>query len=77
MGLPTRIGLTKREDNIVISTVEPLFWAWYGKYETAISIDGEAWNIAEGYETAKQAVKGHEKYENMSKEELMNLEFIG
>ena len=68
---------TEREDGVIVSTVRPRCFAWYGNFETAISIDGEAWNIAEGYETAKQAVKGHEKYENMSKEELMNLDFIG
>ena len=68
---------TEREDGVVVSTVRPRCLAWYGNFETAISIDGEAWNVVEGYETEKQALKGHEKYENMSKEELMNLEFIG
>lgn len=76
MGLPTRIGLTEREDNVVISTVEPLFWAWYGKYETAISIDGEPWRIAEGYETLGEAMRGHDKFSKMSKEELMNYKYI-
>ena len=40
MAMSNRIGLTEREDDIVVSTVEssPLI-AWYGRYETAISID--------------------------------------
>ena len=40
--------------------------AWYGKFETAVSIDGNPWRILEGYETATEANKGHIKYENMS-----------
>ena len=27
-----RIDLTKRKDGYVISTVEPMFMAWYGRY---------------------------------------------
>ena len=76
MGLPTRIGLTEREDNVVISTVEPLFWAWYGKYETVISIDGELWKIAKGYDTLEKAIEGHIRFSKMNKEELMNYKYI-
>jgi hypothetical protein len=34
-----RIGLTEREDGYIVSTLMPMFMAWYGKYETAIMID--------------------------------------
>ena len=52
MALSNRVGLTKREDGVVISTIEssPLV-AWYGRYETAISIDYSFWRIAKGYDT--------------------------
>ena len=41
-----RIGLTKREDGYIVSTVEPPFMAWYGKYETAIGLGGgSGWRI--------------------------------
>lgn len=69
--------LTKREDGVIISTVQPMFLAWYGKYETAVSIDGEPWRILEGYGTAPDAVQGHNKYENMSKRELLEFDYIG
>ena len=68
---------TKRKDGVVISTVRPMFLAWYGNYETAVSIDGEPWRILEAYETAKQAIEGHKKYENMSKDELLEFDYIG
>ena len=51
--------------------------AWYGNYETAVSIDGNDWRILEGYETEQQAREGHSKYENMSKQELLNFDYIG
>ena len=35
-----RIDLTKRKDGYVISTVEPMFMAWNGKYETGIMLEG-------------------------------------
>ena len=76
MALSNKIGLTEREDNVVISTVKPHFMAWYGEYETAISIDGEPWRIAEGYETLEEAIEGHDKFSKMSKEELMNYKYI-
>ena len=63
----------KREDGNIISTVSPWCMAWYGNYETAIiKPDGEI-RILEGYDTAKEAFEGHEKYCNMSTEELENL----
>lgn len=59
--------------NIIISTVKPIYMAWYGKYETAISFDnGETWNIAEGYDSRIKAVIGHAKYKDMSNEQLEN-----
>ena len=77
MGMSNRIGLTKREDNVVISTVEPSpLIAWYGRYETAISIDGEPWRIAKEYDTLEEAIKGHAKFSSMTKEELMEYKYI-
>ena len=49
----------------------------FGNYETAIiKPDGEV-RILEGYDTAKEAFEGHEKYCNMSTEELENFKYIG
>ena len=77
MAMSNRIGLTEREDGVVISTVEssPLI-AWYGRYETAISIDHEFWKIARGYNTLEEAIKGHARFSSMSKEELMEYKYI-
>ena len=73
-----RIDLTKRKDGYIISTVEPIFMAWYGKYETAIGLEGgSGWRIAEGYETEEEAIKGHEKYVAMSEKEINKIEWIG
>ena len=73
-----RIDLTKRKDGYVISTVEPMFMPWYGKYETAIGLEGGfGWRIAEGYETEEEAIKGHEKYVAMSEKEINKIEWIG
>ena len=67
-----------REDGIIISTVSVPFMAWYGPYETGISLNnGKTWDIAEGYNSHEDAVIGHEKYCAMSKKELENLTFIG
>lgn len=69
---------TERKDGVVISTVRPpMYVAWYGNYETAVSIDGNGWRIIEGYETSQQAIDGHSKYENMTKQELLNFDYIG
>ena len=73
-----RIGLTKREDGYIVSTIEPPFMAWYGKYETAIKLEGGFnWRIAEGYETEEEARVGHEKYVNMSADEIGKIAWIG
>ena len=72
-----RIDLTKREDGYIVSTIEPPFMAWYGKYETAIVFDGSfEWRIAEGYETEEEARIGHEKYVNMSTDEIEKIAWI-
>lgn len=73
-----RIDLTKREDGYIVSTVKPMFMAWFGKYETAIMLEGlDYWRIAEGYETAEEARIGHEKYVNMSTDEIEKIAWIG
>lgn len=78
MALSNRVGLTKREDGVVISTIEPSpLMAWYGRYETAISIDHSFWRIAKGYDTLEDAIKGHARFSSMSKEELMEYKYIG
>ena len=67
----------ERNDGYIISTVKPWFLPIYGNYETAIiKPDGEI-RILEGYDTAKEAFEGHEKYCNMSTEELENFRYIG
>ena len=68
---------TSRNDGVIISTVAPSFLAWYGEYETAVSIDGKPWRIARGYETLEEAIEGHDRFSSMSKEELMNYKYIG
>ena len=73
-----RIGLTKREDGYIVSTVEPPFMAWYGKYETAIRLEGGFnWRIAEGYETEEEARIGHEKYVNMNVDDIERIAWVG
>ena len=73
-----RIDLTKRKDGYVISTLERMFMAWYGKYETAIRLEGGfGWRIAEGDETEEEARIGHEKYVNMSADEIGKIAWIG
>ena len=73
-----RIDLTKREDGYIVSTVKPMFMAWYGKYETAVMIAEDlGWRIAEGYETEEEARRGHEKYVNMSTDEIEDIDWIG
>ena len=66
-----------RKDNVFISTVKVTFLKWFGEYETAVSIDNKPLRILEGYDTEEEAIKGHNKYKNMSKEELINFEYIG
>ena len=75
--ISNRIRLTKREDGYIISTVKS-YDNWYGAYETAIGLkDLEHWKIVEGYETEKEAIKGHEKYVNMSADEIGRIAWIG
>ena len=69
---------THREDGVVISTLAVPFMAWYGPYETGISLNhGKSWAIAEGYESESESFIGHQKYCDMSKEELEKLDYIG
>ena len=76
--MENRIDLTKREDGYIVSTVKATFMAWYGKYETAIMPDEDlGWIIAEGYETEEEARIGHEKYVNMSTDEIEKIKWIG
>ena len=76
--MENRIDLTKREDGYIVSTVKPPFMAWYGKYETAIMLEGNfEWRIAEGYETEEEARIGHEKYVHMSTDEIEKIAWIG
>ena len=73
-----RIDLTKRADGYIVSTIEPPFMAWYGKYETAIRLEGGFnWRIAEGYETEEEARIGHEKYVNMSVDDIERIAWVG
>lgn len=78
-GLSIKIAREKRQDGVIISTVKPLAMAWYGNYETAIAFDNNLkWCIAEGYETREAAEVGHQKYMNMSREELeTKVDWIG
>ena len=76
--MENRIDLTKREDGYIVSTVKATFMAWYGKYETAIGLEGDSGcRIAEGYETEEEARVGHEKYVAMSEKEINKIEWIG
>ena len=77
MALSNRVGLTKREDGVVVSTIESsALVAWYGRYETAISIDHSFWMIAKGYDTLEDAIKGHARFSSMTKEELIDYKYI-
>lgn len=74
--IPNRIGFTVRKDGFIVSTIRSLD-NWYGKYETAITYKGYyVWKIAEGYNTEKEAIKGHKKYVNMTVDEINDIEFI-
>ena len=75
--IPFSMRRTKRSDGYIISTVEPYDLAWYGKYETALVKSPNDVRIIEGYSTKEEAIEGHEKYCNMTTEELEGLEFIG
>lgn len=69
--------VTNREDGVTLSTVKVNFLNWYGNYETAVMIDGGDWRILEGYNTDVMAKIRHKFYENMSKEDLINFDYIG
>ena len=74
---PWTIAYTvRKEEKIVISTIKPPCLSWYGKYETAISLDGNTWRIAAVYDTKEESIKGHEKYAKMTKEEILDLSYI-
>ena len=75
--ISNRMRLTEREDGYIISTVKS-YDNWYGAYETAIALKGlDYWKIAEGYKTKEEAIKGHEKYVNMSADEIERIAWIG
>lgn len=73
MDLPWRVAYTKREDNIKISTIEVICLDWWGKYETALSIDGKPWRVYKGYNDKESALKGHNEFINMTKDEILNM----
>ena len=66
---------SKKEERIVISTTLSRL-AWYGEYETAISMDGKDWRIVESYDIEEEAIKGHKKYTKMTKGEMLKLSYI-
>lgn len=66
-----------REDGIIVSTVKPDFLAWYGKYETAISLDGSNdWKVVKSYDSKIRAIQGHKEFLKMDTDELINLKQI-
>lgn len=59
---------------VILSTVRPFAMAWYGKYETAVTFDGQGeWKILKGYNTKEDAIKGHKEFKSMTIDELMEL----
>lgn len=76
MNLPWRLAYLEREDNVVFSTIKAPCLAWYGEYETAISIDGNPWRVCKGYDSEEEALKGHEEFVKMTKEEILKLESL-
>ena len=74
--VPWRLKYTKRVDGYIFSTIKSID-NWYGKYETAIRLEGmDNWRIAEGYDTEEEALKGHEKYSTMTEEEINKIKYI-
>ena len=66
----------ERADGVIVSSVEPQFMAWHGKYETAaIYRDGSEnyVKILAGYNTLEECLEGHERILNMSEEEFYKL----
>jgi hypothetical protein len=58
-----------RPDGIVISTIKPKEYAWFGEYETAVItyewLNNENIKVVEAYSTLEEAKAGHQKYLNM------------
>lgn len=73
--IQNRLKYTKRDDGYIISTISS-FDNWYGPYETAIRTEGSNWKVAEGYENAEDALKGHEKYCAMSEEYINKIKYV-
>ena len=72
---PWQIRRDFLEEGVILSTVKPVCMAWYGEYETAITFDNQKnWRILKGYNTEKEAIKGHEEFLKMNIDELKNLE---
>ena len=61
---------TNREDGMILFTGKPIH---KDIYETAISTYGKYWMILEGYDTKEQALCGHVKYVNISKDKITDL----
>ena len=64
------IGQDRKEDWL-ISTIKV---AYSNIYETAICLEelGD-WHVVEEYNTKEEAIKGHEKYKEMTDDELNKL----
>ena len=73
MYLPWIIAYLEREDKVEFSTIKVPCLSWYGKYETAISIDGSGFRLYKGYDSKEEALKGHEELTKMTKEEILGL----
>ena len=72
---PWQIRRDFLEEGVILSTVKPVYMAWYGEYETAITFDNQKnWIILKGYNTENEAIKGHEEFLKMNIDELKNLE---
>lgn len=65
-----RIGPTKRKDGYIVSTIAVKTERWYGMWETGISYQGYGLTIYDRYKTKEEAEKGHERFVNMSTEDL-------
>ncbi|MBP3906315.1 MAG: hypothetical protein J6D12_04265 [Peptostreptococcaceae bacterium] len=69
--------LSEREDGITLLTLRAAYFNWYGDYETVVSIDEGRWRVLEGYNYSIEASIGHSKYDRISREELINFDYIG
>lgn len=69
-----KIRRNEIEEGVILSTVKPFAWAWYGKYETAVTFNNqETWKVLKGYDTEEEAIKGHEEFLKKSVDELASL----